>query len=305
MRRHPAHRGLPLLLALGLLAPGCGGDDEPTARIAFDGLDDGASLAPTSASTLVTSGTAWLIQGGYPAGGVDWQSGAGSGTAPLDVDCFLVCRAHWSASVPLALGVNIVTFKYLDAAVRLTVIRYPVMVVSGRVALASTGAGVPDVLIRLDGSTARTGPGGDYSFGPVPPGTQRITASLPAPQSGSCFDLLPTSRLVEATATDVPGQDFIATELSPCYGISGRITPSTDPAIGIAGIRVEVADAGGATLSTFTDEGGTYAFDHLAPGAYTVTPSDCLLGSCGPFSPPSTAVTIVDAGATASFVRVF
>jgi hypothetical protein len=293
------------LLVLGLALSGCGPiAPEPLARISLTGLRDGATLAPTNASTIDVGGTAWLIQGGFPTGHVDWRTAEASGTASLEVDCFLLCQGHWSATVPLALGVNVVTFSYLDSSVSLTISRYPVLVISGRVALAVTGSGVPDVLVHLDGFTEATGPGGEYAFVGVAPGPHHLAASLPSPQFGECLTFLPASIAIEVAATDVTGQDFTAAQVSPCYGISGRITSSTDPGSGVQLVVVTLVGAQGATFQRSTTQDGAYAFGYLDPGGYTVTPSYCGLG-CAQFSPPSRSVTIVDAGVVADFTILF
>jgi len=297
---------LALLLVLGPALSGCGGGGaEPVARISLDGLADGATLAPSNASSIDVGGTAWLIQGGFPTGRVAWRTSEASGTASLEVDCFLLCQGRWAATVPLALGVNVVTFSYLDSRVSLTISRYPVLVVSGRVALATTGGGVPDVLVQLDGFTRATGPGGEFAFVGVSPGPHQLAASLPSPQFGECLTFLPAGIALDVAASDVTGQDFTATQVSPCFGISGRITPSTNPGVGMPGVAVTLVGAHGATLQKVTNQDGVYAFVFLEPGTYTVTPSDCGLGSCALFSPPSTSVTIVDAGMVADFTRLF
>jgi hypothetical protein len=294
-----------LLLVLGHALSGCGGGGaEPVARIFLDDLADGATLAPTNRSTIGVSGTAWLIQGGYPTGRIAWRTSEASGTASLEVNCFLLCQGRWAVTVPLALGVNVVTFSYLDSSVSLTISRYPVLVVSGRVALAATGGGAPDVSVQLDGSTTTTDAGGGFAFVGVAPGPHHLAASLPSPQFGECLTFLPASLAVDVAATDVTGQDFTATQVSPCYGISGRITSTSNPGIGLQDVAVTLVGAHGATLQVVTNQDGAYAFVYLDPGSYTVTPSDCF-GSCALFSPPSRSVTIVDAGVVADFTGAF
>lgn len=90
----------------------------------------------------------------------------------------------------------------------------------------------------------------------------------------------------------------------PCFSTSGQITPSTTPPFGMPDIEITLADANGVKLLHITAESGRYFFHHLAPGTYTITPSDCFRVDCAVFTPSSRTITITNYDVTEQdFVR--
>src|SRR5258708_38624882 len=110
---------------------------------------------------------------------------------------------------------------------------------------------------------------------------------------------------VNVTTAAVPGQNFTASQASPCYSISGQVTASSNPGVGVSGIAVTITDSNGKTLHWFTDSRGLYSFHYLVPGTFTVTPSNCP-GACAAFIPASRSVTIISSDLTGEdFIEQF
>jgi hypothetical protein len=297
-RSHLGLNQLFLIMVFGLLLSACGGDGGgdggPSAWLRIDSPVEGTS---TGQNTVTVSGNAALYSGAYPTGSVTWSSAGYSGATDLRVTCLIACIGAFETDIPLSLGVNTITVTFMDGSDSVTISRYPLEAVGGRVVMNGTGAGVPDLQITLSGATSRstrTNDNGEYAFTYVQSGTYSITPSLSVPQSSTCLSFVPSSRTIEVTTTDVLGQDFTSTQVSPCYSISGRITPSTNPTFGMPDIEVTLTDAHGVKLVHLTDESGMYFFHHLAAGIYTVTPSDCFWLDCAAFTPSSRTITITN-----------
>jgi hypothetical protein len=291
-----------LILAFGLLFSACGGggDGDGGASEAYIHISSPVEGNSIVATTVTLSGWVGFHDCRAVTGLVMWSNGAYSGSAELRDALFLVCAKYFETTVPLSPGSNTITVTYMGARGSVTLFRF--LSVRGRVALLG-GVGVSEIQIDLSGTESRvastTDRNGDYAFINVRSGTYTIVPSLQRPQSSSCFSFAPSSRTIDATTADVVDQDFTAIPLTPCYAISGRVAPSTNPTFGTPDINVRLTDMNGAMRSLLTDAAGMYAFHHLAPGTYTITPVDwpCALG-CRSFTPASRTITITDSPVT-------
>ena len=138
------------------------------------------------------------------------------------------------------------------------------------------GDPVPGVLVTLSGDaddTVLTGVAGTFSFADLPNGDYTVTPTK------SQWVFTPVSRSVTGLSEDTALAAFEG--VGSIYSISGTI--SGDIATGVT-----VTLSGDASDSVVTGGDGTYVFEDLPDGDYTVTPS--LTGYT--FSPASTNVTI-------------
>jgi hypothetical protein len=282
-----------------------GGDAESTAWIRIDSPTDRLT---TSADSIKVSGNAARHDGSFlPTDPISWHNSNGaSGVASLSPFCLFGCISYWEADVPLSLGPNTITVTYIDGTDAVTITR--TVSVSGRITIDGTGDSVPDIVV-LAGPTSfggTTDESGSYRIGGLVAGSYTITPQFPSPPlASSCLRFTPSDKVVAMDGTaDIVGQDFIATQPSPCYGVTGRVTPSTNPTAGLADIRITITDAEGHSHIHVTDQSGDYSFHYLAPGTYTITP--CPFGVCETFVPSSRSVTIIDTDVLSQdFLRQF
>lgn len=82
------------------------------------------------------------------------------------------------------------------------------------------------------------------------------------------------------------------------FSIVGRVT-RPDGVSGVSGVTITLTRPDNTTATDTTDANGYYAFDDLAPGTYTVTPSGG--SSTDIYSPPSQEVTITNENERADF----
>ena len=181
------------------------------------------------------------------------------------------------------------------------------MVARGRVAMTSTGFGVPGVTITLSGdrdSAVVTDGSGLYSFSNLRDGSYSVHASLIPPQSTGCLSLTPDSHdFVVVTDVDIDDLDFMSTQLMSCYVVSGHITASTNPDADISNVRMTLTDSLNNEYVVYSNSAGNYVFYHLESGTYTITPSDNFGGT---YIPGSSTITITNGDVTAvDFVKVF
>jgi hypothetical protein len=153
-----------------------------------------------------------------------------------------------------------------------------------------TGAAVAQVVVRVStpqlSATAFTDTSGSYTIHGLPDGIYQVAAVL------SGYRLLPNARMVTVAGQDAAGQDFTS---SAVHGISGSVS-----GLAPAGVTVTLSGAAAATTTTHYD--GSYTFDDLDDGDYTLTAS--LAGGYA-FSPASLAVTVSGASVTGqSFTEV-
>ena len=131
--------------------------------------------------------------------------------------------------------------------------------------------------------TTTTTEEGTYTFTHLPDGTYTVSVDTAGPLAGmdqtqdpdTTVDHTTTNLLIDAATTTHTGKDF---GYLPNNTISGTIyrddnrdkthNPTEE---GIEGIRVDLQDTTGTTLHTLnTAPDGTYAFQHLPEGTYTI-----------------------------------
>ena len=163
----------------------------------------------------------------------------------------------------------------------------PVYSISGTVKAGTVP--LPGVSIALTGAataSTTTGSDGTYSFTGLSAGSYTLQPSM----TGYTFK--PTS--IRATANkNLTGQNFAATTLPTC-SISGKVTMKAGGGP-LAGVTVALS--GSATDSTTTGADGSYSFDNLSKGSYTLTPS---MAGCS-FNPLTANVAIQNQNVTRNF----
>jgi hypothetical protein len=290
---------------------GGGSSNSPTALISIDTPTTGSS---TSATTIMLSGTAQMgdISAPLSIAPISWSVPGNSGVATRSIFAvfpFGEPAYSWNATVPLAFGDNTIIVTFLDATQSITVTRFTQVSVAGMVTMATTAAAVPGVMVSLVPSTGgsprlvETDILGAYLFDGVLAGSYTVSPVAPAPpQAGSCFSFNPVNSATNISATDTTNKqaDFIATTVSPCYGISGQIVSNANPSFGVPNISVTLMDSGGNALVRTTNGLGIFSFYELAPGTYTITPSDFF----ATFNPASTMVTITNASITIPAIAI-
>ena len=283
-----------------LMLSGCGGGGGEKESAAWVRIDQPEAGYVTGLDVVYAKGNAAMRDGSYP-GTVYWSSASGSGVARQSVVCLVACIAAWEADIPLLLGENSITVTMMDGSDQVTVSRYNRVEVGGRVTLdGPEGASVADVPVRLEGEesnvTLTTDESGYYRFYGVTEGTYTVEPMPPEPpQSAACLSFSPANRAFTVPAYDtsmIAGEDFVATQVVPCYYIGGTVTPSTNPSVGLANVVMTLSDQAGNTMTRYTDAYGYYYFWHLEPGTYTVMPSG------GTFVPASAEVTIAESNET-------
>src|SRR5438309_3324693 len=209
-----------------------------------------------------------------------------------------VCGHHWWATVPLALGDNLITVSASGPPGRtghrsMTVHKPgPSYSVSGK-ALSHNGVGLwgsdaSGIKIALAGGATATytytDGDGSYSLSCIVNGSYALT-----PSSSIDYSFSPPDRTVTVSDADVTGQDFSA----EAYLLSGRVT--YPGGLGVMWVRITLTGTN-SSATYLTERDGAYLF--LVPnGTYTVEPSYCLLG-CSSFMPVSRTVTVSSADVT-------
>jgi hypothetical protein len=196
---------------------------------------------------------------------------------------------------------NTIAATFEGSSDSVTVNRIAVFDVTGRVSLQSTGEALvsPEVMVTLTRQGGASGvptildESGNYIFGGLVAGSYTLSPAL-APLVSSCLSFSSSSRTVDLTTVDISGQDFAADQPMACHSIRGRVTASTNPAFGVNGIDVSIADSIGGSLRKVTDASGSFDFRYLPPGSYTITPRSCPLTTCMPFVPETRSVVITN-----------
>ena len=280
------------------------GDDvvETSAWVRIDSPLDGFA---TGNESIIIEGNAAMRDGSYPEP-VYYVNNGAAGSLPQSTICILACITAFKGEVPLFPGINNITVYLLDGSDSVSVTRYPQVVVHGKVELDTAGS-VPYVTITLSGdrdSFTRTDTGGEYYFSYLTTGNYRVSASLVPPQSTACLSFSPDYQSFEVVNyDDISGLDFIATQSVSCYQVSGHIAASTNPDAAISDVRMALKDADNNEYVIYSDMSGNYSFWHLAPGTYTVTPSDPYSGT---YIPETSTITILDSDVTSTdFVKIF
>lgn len=162
--------------------------------------------------------------------------------------------------------------------------------ISGTVTVYGTGTALEGVTVELTGAattSATTDSSGNFSFTSRANGTYTVTPSL----TNYTFD--PVSTVVVVDGADIANTNFVATSTggADTYGISGKVSGDVK-----AGVKITLS--GDTSGTTTTDDDGTYSFDGILDGSYTVTPS--LTGYA--FTPANRSVTVSGADATQNFI---
>lgn len=138
-------------------------------------------------------------------------------------------------------------------------------------------ASVPMQLLALDGvtelRTATTDGSGAFSFSAIAPGNYYLRAHLPTGFTATT----PSLRLVNLLAGTVAEESFGAQPVGTVGGVvfadadGDGFRHATEP--GLAGVQVRLAGAAG-TRDAATDADGTFLFEAVTPGSYTVEETD-------------------------------
>ena len=300
--------GLAIFIILIVLSlTGCflddGGEYESRAWVRIDSPIDGFS---TGEEYVTVEGNAALGEASYAPEAIYWYNNGASGVLPHQTTCILGCLAAFQGDVPLFIGTNTISVQLDNGSDTVTGTRYPQVVAQGRVMMDTTGYGVPGVTITLSGDRDSTivTEDGMYLFSDLRDGRYSVHASLIPPQSTDCLSFTPDKYDFEViTDQDIFDLDFTASQLMPCYFISGEVTASTDPDANIPEFRMTLTDSDNNEYIVYPNRfRRDYVFWHLAPGTYTVTPSDDVGGI---YIPESSTVTITDSYLSGvDFIRV-
>lgn len=166
--------------------------------------------------------------------------------------------------------------------------------VSGRVALVKTAAGVPNAIVALlqDGNVLQAAPtdaNGAYAFGEVPPG--RYTVQLTGLELTG-LDLRSTTFSPDFSVIEVQGA--LVAVLFAGHGVippqvTGEVFCGPNP---LAGAAVRIA-GGDTDRSATTGTQGRFAFTALPPGTYAVLLDTAAALPCT-FSKPYEVVSLRD-----------
>jgi hypothetical protein len=156
----------------------------------------------------------------------------------------------------------------------------PTFRVSGTVTDAVTSDPLPNVTVRLlpDYVYTQTDATGTYQFTGLAPDEYHVSAF------NSDYKITPDDQQAVVINQNADGINFTAQKL---YALSGSIKGGGG-AFALAGISITLTP-GNVTLTTGSD--GTYSYNRLLPGSYTLTPSSPLYT----FAPLSKMVTLGNA----------
>lgn len=265
--------------------------------VRIDNADAGAINFTSSAlagDTYRISGSASVKGGGTLGGVIITLSGANSGTVATDTsgnfvfsglangDYILTPSLSGYVFSPASAALSLSSADIADVTFSATASTSPVYTISGTVTVS--GSGIQGVTMTLTGTntaTAITDAGGRYTFSNLVNGSYTITPG----KSGYTFSPAESTKTVNGA--DATGVNFTATaSTGATYSISGKVSGDVS-----AGVTVGLS--GTVSGITTTDSGGNFAFNYLANGSYTVTPSKAGYT----FSPTSRAVTVNSASA--------
>lgn len=277
-------------------------DREPGAWVRIDSPVDGFS---TGKEYVTVEGNASMGNAFSVPGPIYWFNNGASGVLPSQNICIFGCIAAFQGSVPLFMGANTITVQLDDGSDTVNGIRYPQVVAQGSVVMDTTGYVVPGVTITISGDrnySAETDAGGMYSFSYLRDGSYSVHASL-RPLSTGCLSLTPDKHDFVVVMDDIHGLDFTASQLTPCYTISGHIAATTNPYADISGVKLTLIDTYNNEYVVYSNVAGNYTFYHLVPGSYSITPSDRYGGT---YIPETSTRTIAIGDVTSlDFDKVF
>ncbi len=166
---------------------------------------------------------------------------------------------------------------------------HPLAAISGSVQSDTNGDSTPDgtlegVTVELSDAsgnviaTTTTAADGSYSFENLPPADYTITETdLSGYDSVSDVDGANDNTIaVTLTGTAITGRDFVD---EPLAAISGTVRSDDDgdgtPEATVGSVTITLRDADGNDVATTTTaEDGSYRFESLPPGDYTITETD-------------------------------
>ena len=292
-----------LLIVLSLIGCLGGGssESETAAWVRIDSPVDGFS---TGNEHAMVEGNAAMRDGSYPDS-VYWINNGASGSLPQSTICLIGCLTAFQGEVPLFPGENTISVHLVDGLDSVTVTRYPQVVVSGSIT-KDTGGLVPGVTITLSGDrdSMITFETGEYYFSNLRDGSYNVSASLLPAQSSDCLSFTPDHHAFEViNFDDISGLDFTASQLTPCYEISGHISASTNPDANLSGVRMTLKDIDNNLYVVYSNVNGNYYFRHLGSGTYAITPSDSYGGI---YIPNTSTITVTENDVTSiDFVKNF
>lgn len=267
---------LSTFIFLGLTA--CSSGDDYSESQAWVRIDSPTDNSLRISDTQLVTGNAAMRDGTYPEP-VYWSTNTGSGMAYSYVMCILGCMSGWEATIPLAIGKNIIVVSMADGQDSVTVTKKAQ--ITGKITLDDIfGASISDYPVTIitpdANSTKFTEISGDYNFHVTEGNYTIIPSNSSPPQSGDCFSFLPLKREIIIPTdftSNITDQYFIATQTTPCYSIAGKVTTSNSQ-YGESDIKITLSDQENNELVRYTNTWGSYQFRHLGPGSYTITPGN-------------------------------
>jgi hypothetical protein len=149
---------------------------------------------------------------------------------------------------------------------------------NGTVIDAESGRGVPGVLVRLGPHAGVTDPNGRVSFAGLPPGEYRASLASEASISNASYAGNPVVT-IDSVRRKAPAFQLALSRASKIRGIVrqfvairtalGAVTDSLEYSGPVEGIAVTLVGASD-TLSRTSSSDGTFLFDELPPGPWTV-----------------------------------
>ena len=212
-----------------------------------------------------------------------------------------LCYHTWRATIPLALGDNIIKVKAIDSSgagdsETITVFKPEYSYTASGILSTYEDIGLgyfqSGVTVELTNGTSKTAKPSSYSdigkftFVCIPNGSYTIE---PITNTFN-YALDPEFYSISVTDEDVFDLDFYTTS----YAASGMITYDTGTPVN-SGVRLEISN-GESTWSRIVQSGGIYSFV-IPNGSYTITPSSSFCFDCT-FTPTSRAIEVVDSSIT-------
>jgi protocatechuate 3,4-dioxygenase beta subunit len=248
----------------------------PTATVSYSAT--GGSTGSGSTTAINTTDGSYMLSAVPP--GTYTVTASAPGFAPQSVTSVTVTASNTTTGVDFTLTPT--TTGAISGTV--TDSQTPAQPVSGATVCYYTG-----VACGVTDPTATTDSSGSYTFSGLTPGTYSVSVSDTGFTS-------PAAQSVTVAAGSTATVNFTMTATS---GVSGTVSDSQTPAQPVSGAAVSYAGTGGTTGSgtTTTDSIGSYTFNGVPPGTYSVTAA-----KTGFTSPVAQTPTVTSGNtATASF----